>query len=256
MQPNYHFRRSFGMVFILGFLFLANTLAFAQASKHINWKRMQLDLDIMEGILNKLLNHSSLELHWGPWSSKARGLYFEGYGVIFQIDYSGYQLFVLNANELSKSIQQSKEEIIELKSRLKNEAPTLLKVKSKPEEEAEIAIAERIETLKEQLTEFLGTYADAIGQLETSDRITVLVNLRNNDSFYRYVGTPLSIEQKQVSMLEATAKKSDILAYRRGSISEKEFRRRVIFNQRSEDDNIRRNVDIMSNIMDTALSKK
>ncbi|MFQ5824699.1 MAG: hypothetical protein ACE5JB_11630 [bacterium] len=240
---------------IMGPLLLITPLAFAQTPRNINWSRMQRDLDIMESVLNKLLEPSSRE--WGLWKGKARGIYFEGYGVVFQVDYSGNYMFLLSTKKLEESLQQSQKKLLELNSHQRGDEVLVMKAKSESEEKApETSMTKRIEDLKERLTEFLGSYADAIGQLNDTERITVLVSLGNDKSFYVFPEQLLRVGRNRISMLEATVKKSNIIAYRRGRINENEFRKHVVFHERTQDDDIKMNIEIMAEIMDKALSKK
>ena len=259
MLRNFSFQWILGMALILGVLFVTSTWSSAQTPKEMDWSRMERDLDIMEGVLNKLLNTSAYGR--GSKSGKARGLYFEGYGVVFLSDHSGFQRFALSGDRIARMVGKATEKATEVQLRLRGVAPPVVS-ESKDEaeeEEEETALVERVETLKGQLAEFLGTYADAIGQLEPTDRVTVLVNLADGEPFF-----PPSlpeqfhsfIEGELLSLLEARAKKSDIIEYRRGRISGDDFRQRVVFHERPLGAPAKMNVDIMANIMDTALSKK
>lgn len=244
------FRGLRGLVVITGLLFLVTPLSLAQNPRNINWPRMQRDLDIMESVLNKLLKPSPLE--WGLWKSKTQGVYLEGYGVVFQVDYSSHQMYVL-----STGLRQAEKKFLELQSRLKGEDVLVLNTKENSEErESETFMAERLENLKEQLTEFLGNYADAIGQLDNTDRITVLVAFGRDNFFSTFPEQGQRDAQKQISLLEATVTKSNIIDFRRGRINDNEFRKRVTFRERNQDDDVKRNLDIMAEIMETALSKK
>lgn len=255
MIKKFPFQGPARFVVILGLLFMTTPLSLAQTSRNINWTRMQRDLDIMESVLNKLLKPSSFE--WGLWRSKTQGVYFEGYGVVFQVDYGGNQMYVLSTSKLEQSLRQAEDKLLELESRPKAEDVVVVKAKDELEEmESKTSMAERLENLKEQLIEFLGSYADAIGQLDDADRITVLVN-QDKDKLFNVFPEPVQrTGQHQTSMLEASVKKSDIVAFRRGRINENTFRKRVTFRERSEEDGMKKNLDIMAEIMEKALSKK
>ncbi|MFQ6115316.1 MAG: hypothetical protein ACE5NG_14755, partial [bacterium] len=121
------FRGLRGLVVITGLLFLVTPISLAQNPRNINWPRMQRDLDIMESVLNKLLKPSPLE--WGLWKSKTQGVYLEGYGVVFQVDYSSHQMYVL-----STGLRQAEKKFLELQSRLKGEDVLVLNTKENSEE--------------------------------------------------------------------------------------------------------------------------
>ena len=254
MLKNSHLPRVFMICFILITIFITNHFSFAQAKSKINWTRMQRDLEIMEGVLNKLI--SPPKNMFGPWNIKTRALYFDDYGVVFQVDYGGYQIYAVKAYKMATDIRNA-EQLLEVHTHLKGDAPVLMETESESEEDQEEpTIAARIKHLKKQILEFLGNYADAIGQLKDSDCITVLVNLGNDHWYYPLMDRHQMTNKEQVSILEATAKKSDLSAYRRGDISENEFSQRVVFNQRPQNEAMTKNLDIMANIIDTALSKK
>jgi hypothetical protein len=262
MQRKFSFRGLLGLAAMLALLCVTMPLSFAQSSSNINWTRMQRDLDIMESVLNKLLTPSSPA--WGLWGGKTRGVYFEGYGVVFQVNYGGHQLYVLSDRKLSESLQQVEKKLRQVEKKLSEVNPrqesedvlVLRSIDNLEEAESETDMAERLENLKEQLTEFFGNYADAIGQLKDSDRITVLVNLGNDHTFNIAPLLSQRITSNQISLLEATVKKSDIIEFRRGRINENEFRTRVSFSERSQNSNAKKSLDIMAEIMEKALSRK
>lgn len=236
---------------ILFMIVAKNDIAFAQSKSKVNLSRMQRDLEIMEGVLNKLIAPSASM--FGPWSIKTRGLYFEGYGVVFQTDYGGYQVHILSSDNTVRRLKKTEKKLLELKSHLKGKVPAPSGTERELEENED---GLRIEALKGQIVEFLVNYADAIGQLEDSDRITVLVNLDNGSWYFPLPIIKHQIDEEQISIVEATAKKSDLIACRRGEISEDKFKKRVIFNERPQNEAMAKNLDIMANIMETALSKK
>ncbi|MFQ5770343.1 MAG: hypothetical protein ACE5HX_07395, partial [bacterium] len=186
MLKKFSFLRSFSILLILMILFAATTISIAQTSSKINWQRMQRDLDIMESILDRLLSPSSPYL--GFWNKKTRGIYFEGYGVVFQVNANGNQMFYISVGKLDNAYINAREEYekyIELNSKHKKDEPTVVKIINEPEEkEARLSMSERIKELKDSFTEFLGEYADAIGQLQKTDRVTILVNFGEGNFFF------------------------------------------------------------------------
>ena len=53
------------------------------AAENLDWKRMKRDLGIMEAVLGKLLHQNNMEF---GGDSGGRGMYFDGYGVVFLVD--------------------------------------------------------------------------------------------------------------------------------------------------------------------------
>ncbi|MFQ5603087.1 MAG: hypothetical protein ACE5HS_07440 [bacterium] len=252
MSAKYSIKRWQYLLIPLALLLMTPSNSTAQSQGAINWDRMQRDLDIMEGVLDKLLNSSPYDFELAMANGKTLGTFFKGYGVVFQINYSSFnyaaivdvktsiELEMQQLKQLQKQIEPSELRIIE-ESQLNKQSSNM---------------AERVNNLKDQLTEFLGDYADAIGQLRDSHRVTVLVNFGKNRSVLTYRSRQKPKKEKAISMLEVTVKKSDIVAYRQGRINEAAFRKRIVFRERTQNEKMRKNIDIMANIMNTALHKK
>jgi len=119
----------------------------------INPRRMQRDIRIMEGVIGNLYLNAP-----DPTSSSARGLYLDGYGVLFLIQGSR----PMQAYPSIGAVWDEKG----VKS---------LKLKSGDPASDEKSLAEN----HDLLAEFLGTYAGTIGQLDPDDRITVCYQRRH-----------------------------------------------------------------------------
>ncbi|MFQ5651165.1 MAG: hypothetical protein ACE5IY_14585 [bacterium] len=233
------------MAMLASVLLLAPSLL-AQRSEALDWKRMQRDLDIMEGVLSKLMTPRHLI---EPFHGNVRGVYFEGYGVVFLVDRDGIFHFVWSNNELNEVIL--------------HEPNAVIKVKTDPDDPAPVVVAsprDRLdrksvtgEGLMQQVVEFLGNYADAIGQMRAEDRITVLVLPRSNLAVFDFEPEET---RPQNGLVQASARKSDIVDYRRGKLSLHQFRQKLAFKEQESDEAMRRNVEIMANILSTALSQK
>lgn len=244
---------------LLSVILLAGQVSLAQTQK-INWTRMQRDLDIMEGILDELLAPSK---HPSGFStSGARGLYFGGYGVVFQITLSGPLSFELTAIEkLSQAkelLEQTREQMIEGNPEPRaDEFIVIDRGKGAVMKKDALSPAKRIKQLSRQCTEFLSDYADAIGQLQSNDRITLLINLEQfQPAVFRV--DPMNRENIDSSPtgLAVTAKKSDIVDFRKGKLKSETFRSRIVFLQHFDNKQENRNIDIMANILNTALNRK
>ncbi|MFQ5676461.1 MAG: hypothetical protein ACE5G1_11230 [bacterium] len=249
MKKKSYLRPFLTKIVLTGLLFIMVDSGLGQST--INWRRMQRDLDIMEGVLNKLLAGESR-----MWGSNARGVYFDGYGVIFQIDEFNQGLDLQVAVETVQDLDRVKEDT---KPRLNKSEEGVVVVDSRRErvKTYKLARSKRIATLKDRCTEFLGNYADAIGQLQPTDKITVLINLNGRGSaFYTIVGANAIHTTDQPSVLEVSAPKSAIMAYRNGSIDSKAFASRLVLNENKTDQHMQQNIDIMAQIMDTALGRK
>ena len=113
----------------------------------IDPQRMQRDIRIMEGVLGNL-HHDAPD----PTNSSSRGLYLDGYGVLFLIEgsWSGQAHPGIAVGWDEKGVKS-------------------LKLKSGDPASDEKSLAEN----HDLLAEFLGDYAGIIGQLDQDDQITV-----------------------------------------------------------------------------------
>ena len=151
-------RHPFRVPLILLALSLTLT-TFANAAA-IDQKRMDRDLDIMEAVLGRLLEENGDGLR-SLEDAGVRGIYASGYGVLFLVDGEG--IMGGGAHKLRVIIKQKQGGVS-----YKTVDPD-----SKEEEKAQEESV--LEDYRGPLVEFLSTYADAIGQLRGSDKITVLL---------------------------------------------------------------------------------
>ena len=220
----------------------------------IDRERMQQDLEIMEGILQNLHAQTTTNLAGAHQEPQVRGLYFTNYGVIFLIEErrSGYLELEV---ELSKYLGKPSKVVDEL-------------------EEAQVDDVQQMKknrvALNDRLAEFLGSYADAIRQLEDEDRITILVHHKPLSHVLPSVQEALSDARNQLRVvtnkqlnsgfqeqnyLEVTTKKRDIVAYRREKIDEAEFRKRIAFRDHRPDASTMKKIGVMATILDKALKQ-
>ncbi len=219
----------------------------------IDRKRMKQDLDIMEGILKRLRAQNTPTVPIFLREPHVRGLYFENYGVIFLIEerpppgfeFAGMESFVPPTTVTGTQ-----------------EKGNVAKDGKSKRENKRLAFQER-------LREFLGTYADAIRQLRDEDRITILTHHRlgprnvddiarmfvdKSEYFWAVPDNRIRTELSEQSYLEVTAKKSDIVAYRRERISEADFRKRIVSRDRRPDGSMMKKIGVMATILDKALT--
>lgn len=259
-------RLLFCQIIFLSIIFVPIS-SFAQSSK-INWDRMNRDLEIMQGILDNLLAPSKPMLAFS--NGGARGLYFDGYGVVFQIDLGGSRLMDVVRLRMGNEFALAKELAEQAKASAKVWEGKPISVPPVPDEgpvivdattglfltKADLTAGKRIELLEERTIEFLRDYADAIGQIKPTDRITILANFEHTYGFFAVHLRGAENVEKSPSGLNITAKKSDIVDFRKGKIDEKTFRNRVTFHKRLDSKQKNRNIDIMANILNTALNRK
>ncbi len=232
----------------------------------IDRERMQQDLNIMEGILQSLHAQNTPFITGIHREPHVRGLYFENYGVIFLIEErrpAGFAFAGL------KSFQSAAE------ASKKHEGGDVVKDIRAQREKRRVALQDR-------LGEFLGTYADAIRQLKDEDRITILVHYQPLSPISKEALDhipELQAVAKQLDSLksprkgrkiqkkhlyrvlsepvysEVTAKKRDIVAYRRERISEAEFRKRIVSREHKPDASTMKKIGVLATILDKALKR-
>ena len=266
MKNKFLIRLLFWQIIFLSII-LVPMSSFAQSSK-INWDRMNRDLEIMQGVLDHLLAPSKPMLAFS--NGGARGLYFDGYGVVFQIDLGGARLMDVVRLRMGNEFALAKELSEQAKASARAWEGKPISVPPVPDEGPVIVDAitgavltkealttgKRIELLEERAMEFLRDYADAIGQIKPTDRITILANFEHNYGVFAVHLRSAKNVEKSPSGLNITAKKSDIVDFRKGKIDEKTFRNRVTFHKRLDSKQKNRNIDIMANILNTALNRK
>ena len=252
-------------IFFLLSVFLLSTSSYAQSSR-INWDRMNRDLEIMQGVLDNLLAPSKPMLAFS--NGDARGLYFEGYGVVFQIDLGGAHVMDGVRIRMQNDFKHAREMAGQAKKRsgkakamplppLPDDSYLVVDAMTGSVLKKEyLTLGKQIELLKERAIEFLSDYADAIGQIKSTDRITILANFEHTYRVFAvYLRGAENVEENP-SGLNITAKKSDIVNFRKGKINEEAFRNRVTFHKRLDNKRRNRNIDIMANILNTALNRK
>ena len=266
MKNKFLIRLLFWQIIFLSII-LVPMSSFAQSSK-INWDRMNRDLEIMQGILDNLLAPSKPMLAFS--NGGARGLYFDGYGVVFQIDLGGSRLMDVVRLRMGNEFALAKELAEQAKASVRALEGKPISVPPVPDEgpvivdattgvvltKADLTAGKRIELLEERTIEFLRDYADAIGQIKPTDRITILANFEHTYGFFAVHLRGAENVENSPSGLNITAKKSDIVDFRKGKIDEKTFRNRVTFHKRLDSKQKNRNIDIMANILNTALNRK
>ncbi len=186
----------------LTLFFLQTPSILAQTTRKVDFARMERDLDIMEGILDKLCFE---EQDFGLSRNRTRGLYLPGLGVLFQIDQSG--LFTVRLKTRKSERGREEEEVT---------------VTAQPKAEREK------EEILQPIFEFLGSYADAIGQLQPQDKIVVIYGsgARRFPGFSEFQ-LFMAGGEKAPSSWAVIATRKDISDLHRGRIDEKQFRRRL-----------------------------
>ena len=144
----------------------------------IDWKRMKRDLSIQESILDQFFDEKKVS---------TTGLYIENHGALL-IASDGIHKYEVRVRAIgAKNVDISisdKSFLQRLKDRDnksgENEEGILKKQEIRIEKKSVISKGQN-EAIKKQVTEFLGIYGNAIGQLKDNDRITILLQLAKSD---------------------------------------------------------------------------
>jgi hypothetical protein len=235
-------------IFLVLFIFFFSFLPLqAQVSAPFDTARMERDLDIMNVVLDRLV--FNVPAHFARLGSgSTKGIYLPDYGVIFLMSNPNSAFAIYSVTENVRRLEQ------ELAQQQKIRPLT----RAKAGEGRSAAYAYRTENtqeLKTTLMEFFSKYADAIGQLDDSERIAVYTSGGGNalhsfsvsgQTVWRSGGETGSED------VMAVARKADIVALRSGKLKADDFTSRVIF-KNIETEAASSEIDIMARIIDTAL---
>lgn len=208
------------------FVAFALNTATAQLNRKIDFDRLNDDMSIMEGIIDKLIG-SALSDRW-PSSAQSQGFYVPEYGLIFSVPIAKSTLgplFVFpsmpnvsKANGFSYSFELS--EFGGTKNN-KQEKEVMDKISSK-------------------VRDFLGIYADAIGQMKPDDKISIYIYDKSSRS-------PLQLH---------SVSKSNISKFRSGNLSEKQFNSTILVTSLEDKNEMRSQIDILAYVLDSAVKNQ
>lgn len=216
------------------------------AQGSIDANRMNRDINIMENILQELFKTrwagKGSTVHFAPsgnfsfgGSYDIRGTYLPGYGIIFTIPGRSSGFTMLSGSGGSESYSYS--------------------FRYSDDESAQQEVTE--ESITSRIKEFLMDYGSTIGQLENDDRIMVIYNTRgSNRDFIVYSSSASDDDKKSLPTISVVAKKSDLQAYRTGSINESELDSRLSVSTVEDDEKEQLDLKVMANIFETALKEQ
>lgn len=222
----------------------------AQVAARFDTARMQRDLDIMNAILDRLVFQApSHFIHLG--SDATKGIYLPDYGVIFLMPRQAGALHVWG---IASGVDRRRAEIIYKKS-VEREKEVAAPEKARGRGSAYTYKTRDPKPIKEPLLEFFAKYADAIGQLDDSEKIAVYTGGDEQMFFSTGEGWSLTSASSGESAgkdLLAVVRKADIIALRTGKLKVDDFNNRVAFRD-LDPEAISSEIDIMARIIDTAL---
>lgn len=216
------------------------------AQGSIDANRMNRDINIMENILQELFKTrwagKGSSVHVAPSGSFSirgsydiRGTYLPGYGIIFTIPGRSSGFMMLSGSDDSESYSYS--------------------FQYSDDESSQKEVTE--ESITNRIKEFLMDYGSTIGQLGNDDRIMVIYNTRsNNREWVVFSSSATDENKKSLPTISVVAKKSDLQAYRNGSISENELDSRLSVSTVEADEKEQLDLKVMANIFETALKEQ
>lgn len=247
----------------------------------IDRKRMKQDLDIMEGILQNLHAQNTPRfagIHRGP---QVRGLHFDNYGVIFLIEEerppgSGSTGRVALQVLAARSEEQEVDDVIEdirakrkerrqtFRERLGEFLGTYADGIRQLEGENRITILVHFEPMS-PFPFHIDLDLVAAGLSDKHEELRAITRQLHSDSLNVSPRPRRKVRHGQVlkarsynamselNYSEVTAKKGDIMAYRRERISEAEFRKRIVSREHRPDASTMKKIGVMAAIMDKVL---
>ena len=219
----------------------------AQPADAFDGSRMQRDLDIMEGVLDKMLGGGQSGHAPFQGNGRVRGVYLVDYGVIMFVDSGDPMAFQFALPDLDFSFSELSGLVDSQVNIVRHETHSLDKENGEDQDHGHRG---NVDELKEKITEFLASYGDAIGQLKPEDNITILVKLKERN--YRRSDEPAS----QPLYLQANVSKQNVSKLKRGQLTQAAFSAAVKFNQTGDSGTIGKGLAIMRSILQTSLSHK
>ena len=256
------------------------------AEAEIDRERMQQDLDIMEGILQNLHAQTTSKLVGVHREPQVRGLYFENYGVIFLIEERGPAVYsppglgfpaqltkVFEMHTEGDVATKFKEQVQKRRTDIQNRLAEFLGTFA--DAIRQLKDADRISILVffQRLSPYgFDLERAGVGEPEwlwpsqsvprhrspTSQdvfdpdkRDSIASRGKRSQDSDKLLYT---VTSEQV-YLEVTAKKRDIVAYRREQIDEADFRKRIVSREHTPDASTTKKIGVMAAIMDQTLKQ-
>lgn len=236
----------------------------------IDQERLNRDLRIMEGVLDKIFKGKSS--HW-YFNGHTKGVYLPGFGVVFHMSQVGpihHDLTISlreqheEVEEMAREVREQHDELRADMEKMREDIQQDLEIIEEtehllpPEEEligeedhilldSERIVEEEkkyIETFKKNIIVFFRNYSPAIGQLRPQDRIAILINLDDWKSV-----------ESENAFLTAYVTKREVDQYRRNQTRQSDFEKNIHFQQTDAESDIDMDISIMSEIFDRAMDR-
>jgi len=257
-------QKQHGFLIALLLLFFCYVARGPAQTASINQKRLDRDLRIMEGILDKLFEKKTFR-HFV--NGNTEGIYLEDFGIVFHLNQESFisPLTRMIHQEISGDREETLEVLKEQQEELQKELEEVKILEDSKHPEADDrrrqiqekvfpvdekilvdfnkkTIEEAIEKLKENMTFFFQNYTSAIGQLKSQDRITVLVHL-----------TGWEFSESENPFLIGWITRKDLDLYRQNQMSASDFKNCVHFQTTDAKRDIDTDIGIMTEIFHRAM---
>ena len=248
-------------------VFLILTVGAVGQTSDFNQERLNRDLRIMEGVLDRLLKGKTYRRYF---NGHTRAVYLPNFGVVFHMSQRGpmhHELgFTLRKQfeEVHEMARSAQKEHAELRQRMEEKREDMQKAFETAEEVEELDVPEEdidavdefvldsdkiieeenktIDAFKDYIIVFFRNYSPAIGQLRPQDRIAVLINLDDWESV-----------DSENAFLTAWVTKQDVDRYRLNRMRDDEFEKYVHFQRTDSESDIDKDISILSEIFDRAM---
>jgi hypothetical protein len=216
----------------------------ARQNDGIDKDLMKRDLEIMESVLERLLSPGDAGAIRISGSS-ASALYLPGFGVL--IEHSpGFRMAGATFHILENGDALQGTAVINRERQRDAEASsTMITTRQVPRSDV------NADELLGQITGFLKNYAGLINQLRPTDRVAVMYN--NRSQVFMPGLRSRDQDESRLQSLSVVATFSDLEAYRRGSLGDEAFGRRLTVRKVMSDEDPRTDLEIFGRILETGL---
>lgn len=248
-------------------IFLCLTASGFSQKTSIDQRRLNRDLRIMEGILDKLFKGRASSHYF---NGRTKAVYLPGFGVVFHTSQKApvhrdfnialrYQFEAVQemADKVRDEHEEVRREVEETREKIEEAAEAATEAQRLARSKSDIDVAEEIlldsdkiiedekktiDNYKKNILVFFRNYTSAIGQLRPHDRIAVLINLRGWESL-----------DTESPFLTGWISKQDIDRYRQNQMNESEFKKNIHFQLADVESDIDMDISILSEILDRAM---
>jgi hypothetical protein len=211
-------------------------------------ERMERDLRIMERIYTDLQFQARGAIG-ATTANVVNANYFPGYGVVFNVNETFSNLIIYGKAEerfFSGSTKSTRAD--------SSSQPIRVRISGYGSPAEEVPSTRNLHDLnKTIIRDFFSNYVDAIGQLQDSDRIAVLISHRGNPISYSVVGADYRLQTAFYNPLRAEVLVGDVVAYRTRRINAEAFGNRIVFSEMDTSSPDHKELQVMRGIFDAAL---